>query len=147
LSEYASSSIDPPRPNVILILADESRADALSCFGNPVCRTPHLDALAASGTQFNQCMITCPTCTPSRASILSGCFPSAIRSRMVGCVTPDDPRLLPRVLGKAGFDTVSIGKIHLSPCYTNSLNMWHAVSICPTAVFKCHVHPFPNGIL
>lgn len=103
------------QPNILLILADELRADALGCFGNPICRTPHLDSLAASGAQFEQCMITQPTCTPSRASILTGCYPSAIRSRMVGCVTPQDERFLPRVMKKSGYRTVSIGKIHLIP--------------------------------
>lgn len=60
-------------------------------------------------------MVTQPTCTPSRASILTGCFPSALRSRMVGCVTPDDPRFLPRVMAENGYHTASIGKIHLVP--------------------------------
>ncbi len=102
-------------PNILLILADGLRADALGCYGNAICRTPNLDRLAAQGTCFEQCMITQPTCTPSRASILTGCFPSALRSRMVGCETPDDPRFLPRVLSSAGYRTASIGKIHLGP--------------------------------
>ncbi len=104
-----------PKPNILLILADELRADALGCYGNPICRTPNLDQLAPEGACFEQCMITQPTCTPSRASILTGCFPSALRSRMVGCETPDDPRFLPRVLSATGYRTASIGKIHLVP--------------------------------
>jgi len=60
-------------------------------------------------------MVTQPTCTPSRASILTGCYPSALRTRMVGCRTPDDPRMLPRILGQNGYRTASIGKIHLAP--------------------------------
>ncbi len=101
------------QPNILLIFADELRADALGCYGNTICHTPNLDALAERGTRFNQCMVTQPTCTPSRASVLSGCYPAAMRSRMVGCQTPDDPRFLPHVLGAAGYRTVSIGKIHL----------------------------------
>lgn len=103
------------RPNVALIFADELRADALGCYGSTVCQTPNLDRLAAESAQFLQCMVTQPTCTPSRASVLTGCFPSALRSRMVGCHTPDDPRFLPRVLGRAGYHTASIGKIHMVP--------------------------------
>ena len=53
----------PERPNIKLIWVDEMRADALSCFGNEVCRTPNIDALAASGTTFTQCMVTQPTCS------------------------------------------------------------------------------------
>jgi arylsulfatase A-like enzyme len=101
--------------NIILVFADELRADMLGCFGNDICRTPSLDRLAEEGTVLTQCMVTQPTCTPSRASILSGCFPSALRCRMVGCVTPDDPRLLPRVLSESGYHTASIGKVHLVP--------------------------------
>ena len=85
----------------------------MGCAGNPLVQTPTLDRLAAQGARFEQAMITQSTCTPSRASILTGCYPSAIRCRMVGCETPDDPRFLPRVLGAAGFHTASIGKIHL----------------------------------
>ncbi|HHT27488.1 MAG TPA: sulfatase-like hydrolase/transferase [Firmicutes bacterium] len=104
-----------PGCNILLIVADQLRADALGCYGNQICRTPHLDNLAASGAQLTDCMVTQPTCTPSRASILSGCYPSTLRSRMVGCTTPDDPRFLPRLLSNAGYRTASIGKIHLAP--------------------------------
>ena len=102
-------------PNILLIIADELRADALSSYGNPICATPHLDRLAASGTRFADCVVTQPTCTPSRASLLTGCFPSVLKSRMVGCHTPDDPRFLGHVLQAAGYRNVSIGKIHLRP--------------------------------
>ena len=103
------------RPNIIMILCDELRADALGCFGNPIVQTPHIDRLAAEGTRFSQCFVTQPTCTPSRASILTGCYPSALRTRMVGCYTPDDGRFLPRVLSGSGYRTASIGKLHLVP--------------------------------
>lgn len=91
------------------------RADALSCFGSTTIHTPNLDRLAHGGVRMNQCMIPQPTCTPCRASLLTGCYPSAVRSRMVGCRTPDDGRFLPRVLRSAGYRTASIGKIHLIP--------------------------------
>lgn len=102
-------------PSIIMILCDELRADALGCYGNSIVDTPNIDRLAIMGTRFDQCMVTQPTCTPSRASILTGCYPSALRSRMVGCYTPDDPRFLPRVLSENGYRTASIGKLHLVP--------------------------------
>ncbi len=105
----------PEQPNIILILCDELRADALGCYGNPIVKTPNIDRLAAEGTRFSQCFVTQPTCTPSRASILTGCYPSALRTRMVGCYTPDDPRFLPRVLSGGAYRTASIGKLHLVP--------------------------------
>lgn len=107
------------RPNVLLILVDEMRADALGCFGGASVGgqaiTPNLDRLAAQGTRFASCYVPQPTCTPCRAALLTGCYPSALRSRMVGCHTPNDPRFLPRVLGEAGYRTASVGKIHLVP--------------------------------
>lgn len=103
------------KPNILLILCDELRADALGCFGNDIVQTPNIDRLASQGSVFEQCMVTQPTCTPSRASILTGCYPSALRSRMVGCYTPQDPRFLPQVLAEHGYRTASIVKIHLVP--------------------------------
>ena len=103
------------RPNILLVLADELRADVLGCYGSPVPATPALDRLAAEGARFADCVVTQPTCTPSRASILTGAYPSALKSRMVGCFTPDDPRFLGYQLGASGYHTLSIGKIHLVP--------------------------------
>nr|MDA3963070.1 sulfatase-like hydrolase/transferase [Planctomycetota bacterium] len=101
-------------PDLVLICADQLRADHLSCYGGHV-PTPHLDALAARGVRFADCHVPSPTCTPCRASFLSGCFPAAVRARMVGCVVGDDPRFLPHVLHAAGYHTASIGKIHFAP--------------------------------
>ncbi|MBT3274963.1 MAG: sulfatase-like hydrolase/transferase [Spirochaetales bacterium] len=101
--------------NVILIFTDELRADALGCFGNAVVQTPNIDRLSAEGVTYRDCMVTQATCTPSRASILTGVYPSALKSRMVGCNTPDDERFLPRVFRNTGYHTASIGKIHLVP--------------------------------
>lgn len=103
------------KPNIILILADQLRADALGCYGNRLVRTPNLDRLAAEGAVFEQCMTASPTCTPSRASILTGRYPSAARTRMVGSVLPGDERTLPQLLRSEGYRTASIGKIHLVP--------------------------------
>jgi arylsulfatase len=102
-------------PNILLIVCDELRADALGCMGNRIVQTPNIDRLAHQGVLFSQCMVTQPTCTPSRASILTGLYPSALRSRMVGCRTPDDARFAPRMFGAQGYRTASIGKIHLVP--------------------------------
>ena len=103
------------KKNIVLIFCDELRADALGCFDNDIVQTPNIDRLAREGTIFKQCMVTQPTCTPCRASILTGLYPSALRSRMVGCQTPDDPRFLPRVFSSHGYHTASIGKIHMAP--------------------------------
>lgn len=59
-------------PNVLFIMTDQHRFDALSAAGNPVVRTPNLDRLAAGGTLFTEAVCSTPLCGPSRASLLSG---------------------------------------------------------------------------
>src|SRR5688572_33007260 len=68
----AASADASARPNIVLIVADDHGLDALGCYGNPVIKTPHLDALAADGTRFTAAFCTTASCSPSRSVILSG---------------------------------------------------------------------------
>ncbi len=63
------------RPNILLIMTDQLRSDALGCYGNPICRTPNLDRFAETGMRFDQAFTTCPVCSPSRTSIMTGVYP------------------------------------------------------------------------
>jgi choline-sulfatase len=58
--------------NLVFILSDQHRRDMLGCYGNPVVRTPNLDALAARGARFNAAYTNCPICVPARASLATG---------------------------------------------------------------------------
>lgn len=60
------------RPNVLWIMADQLRFDYLSCYGHPHLHTPHIDALAARGVQFNNAYVQSPVCGPSRMSAYTG---------------------------------------------------------------------------
>ncbi len=62
-------------PNVVFIMCDQMRGDAMSFMGSPVARTPNLDKLAASGISFDNYFSNCPVCTPARKSIFSGRYP------------------------------------------------------------------------
>jgi len=62
----------PPPVNLLFIITDQQRWDALSCAGNRVLRTPNLDRLAADGVRFERAYSHCPVCVPARASILTG---------------------------------------------------------------------------
>ena len=62
------------RPNVLFILTDDQRYDALSCMGHPYLKTPHIDGLANEGLLFKNHFCTTSLCSPSRASILSGLY-------------------------------------------------------------------------
>ena len=58
--------------NLLFILSDQHRRDALGCYGHEAVRTPHLDALAARGTRFSSAYTNCPICVPVRASLATG---------------------------------------------------------------------------
>ncbi|HVX43144.1 MAG TPA: sulfatase-like hydrolase/transferase, partial [Mycobacteriales bacterium] len=56
--------------NILLVMTDQHRVDTLGCYGAPVCRTPVLDGLAASGSRFTNAFTVSAICTPTRASLL-----------------------------------------------------------------------------
>src|SRR5215471_15285432 len=64
------------RPDVLLIMPDQMRGDCLTARGHPVVHTPNLDKLAAEGALFRRAYATCPSCIPSRRSLLTGLFPA-----------------------------------------------------------------------
>ena len=69
---WESPAEQPRRMNVVVLLGDDWRWDTLGCAGNPVVKTPHLDALAADGVRFTQCRVTTSICCVSRATLLTG---------------------------------------------------------------------------
>ena len=65
----------PKKYNVLFIISDDLTSTALSCYGNTVCKTPNIDALAAKGTRFTRAYCQGTYCGPSRASFMSGYYP------------------------------------------------------------------------
>ena len=59
----------PSKPNVLLVMADQHRADCMGCSGNAACYTPHMDRLAREGARFTNMYSTTPTCTPARTAL------------------------------------------------------------------------------
>ncbi len=72
--------------NVLFIISDDLTATALSCYGNKVCQTPNIDAIASKGTRFTRAYCQATYCGPSRASFMSGYYPHA--SKAFGYVSP-----------------------------------------------------------
>ena len=68
----------PDKPNVILIFADDQGYGDLSCFGSKTIKTPHIDRIAKEGRKFTSFMVASPVCTPSRAALMTGCYPKRV---------------------------------------------------------------------
>ena len=100
------------RPNILLVTTDQQRTDSLSCYGSTFTDTPHLDRLAQQGVRFDRAYCTNPVCTPSRASIFTGLYPSRHGAWNVGVNVPEQP-LLSHRLAEVGYTTGYVGKAHL----------------------------------
>ena len=102
-----------PRPNVLVILTDDQRWDAMSCAGHPLLKTPNMDRLAAEGARFANMFVTTSLCSPSRASFLSGLY--AHRHGVLNNFTeyPDSLPSYPKRLREAGYETAYFGKWHM----------------------------------
>ena len=101
------------RPNVLFVLCDDLRQDALGCYGSKHVRTPNIDALAAQGVRFQNSFCTTSLCSPSRASILTGLY--AHRHGVRDNFTELPPRLThwPARLKSEGYSTAYLGKWHM----------------------------------
>ena len=102
------------RPNILLIMTDEQRWDALGGVQNSPVDTPYLEELRTSGVDFASAYSACPVCVPARRTIMSGKTPyhhGVLMNAHVGL----DAETLPEVLKKNGYQTHLCGKLHLYP--------------------------------
>ncbi len=106
------------RPNVLWICTDQQRYDTIGALGNPAVSTPNIDGLVESGVAFTHAYCQSPICTPSRASFLTGQYPSTLHVNGNGNrFFPAAAQLVTRVLADAGYDCGLIGKFHLASAY------------------------------
>ncbi|MEO0731403.1 MAG: sulfatase-like hydrolase/transferase, partial [Bacteroidota bacterium] len=105
-------SAQQERPNILCMLTDDQRFDALGHAGNELARTPEMDRLAATGTYFPNAMVTTPICAASRATLLSGLHERTHRFNFqTGSLREEYmTHAYPRVLREAGYRTAFYGK-------------------------------------
>ena len=114
----------PPKPNFVLIFVDNLGNGDLGCFGSKLHRTPNIDRMAAEGTKFTSFYVASGVCTPSRAALMTGCYPRRVNLHVSGGNTqvlraidskglnPDETTVA-EVLKQAGYATGIFGKWHL----------------------------------
>ena len=103
------------RPNLVLIIADDLGAADSGPYGAKGVRTPHLDRLAREGMRFTRAFNTCSSCSPSRASIITGRYPHSTGAEMLHQPLPREQVTFVEKLKAAGYWTAAAGKWHLGP--------------------------------
>ena len=101
------------RPNIVLIIADDLAWDDSGPYGNDRVRTPNLDKLAAEGMKFTRAILTASSCSPSRASIITGRYPHRTGAEELHWPVPAKQVTFVEKLREAGYWTAAAGKWHL----------------------------------
>ncbi|WP_216853311.1 arylsulfatase [Phytoactinopolyspora halotolerans] len=126
----------PEPPNIVLIMADQWRGDALGAAGHPVVQTPFLDQLASRGVRFSRAYSASPTCIPARASLHTGM--SAASHGRVGYqdhVPWNYQVTLAGELTRAGYQTQAVGKMHVYP-ERSQLGFQNVILHSPTGIVR-----------
>jgi len=105
------------KTNILVITSDQQRFDFLGKI-NPAIETPNLDRLANEGILCTSAYTPSPTCTPARASLLTGQYPSKHGAYTIGTKLDESYPTLPGLLSTHGYATALIGKAHFQPCLT-----------------------------
>ncbi len=103
------------RPNILMIVADQLRADCVGAYGSRVVKTPNIDRIAAEGVMFTNAYTSVPSCTPARSALLTGLAPW--HHGMLGMVRMATRYSVekPRTLASSGYYTTVVGKNHFYP--------------------------------
>ncbi|GBQ29191.1 arylsulfatase A [Gluconacetobacter sacchari DSM 12717] len=100
------------RPDILILMADQLKAGALSAYGGTVAKTPHLDALARRGVVFENAYCNFPLCAPSRSTFMSGRLASRIGAYDNAAEFPSQTPTFAHHLRLAGYETILTGKMH-----------------------------------
>jgi arylsulfatase A-like enzyme len=103
------------RPNFVIFMTDDQRADAMSCADNKILKTPNMDRIAKEGMRFRNAFVTNSLCAPSRATVLTGQYSHShgVIDNKNRQISPDSP-FFPDLLRRSGYQVVFCGKSHVS---------------------------------
>ena len=101
------------KPNLIVFLPDQQRADTLAAYGNGKCHAPNLNKLGAQSVVFDRCYVTHPVCTPSRSSLITGTWAFTNGCTHNNMALAPQWKTWPQMLGDADYRTAYMGKWHL----------------------------------
>lgn len=127
----AAEQAPTPRPNVIVIVVDDLRWDEFAAAGHPYIETPHIDRLAQEGAMFTNAFHAVPLCSPNRASLLTGQYPS--RHGIIDNVARNQAshrlETFPQALQASGYETGFLGKWHMGndPTPRAGFDYWAAI--------------------
>ncbi|MEL7186327.1 MAG: sulfatase-like hydrolase/transferase [Pseudomonadota bacterium] len=122
----SASSEDKAQPNVILLMADDMGWAQTGYYGHPVMKTPNLDAMAANGLRMDRFYAGAPSCTPTRASVLTGRTNDRTGAFRVGQSINKQEKMLSTAFRDAGYATAHFGKWHLN---FNGVGMDHPMPL------------------
>ena len=101
------------KPNVVYILTDQWRGSALGYAGDPNVKTPNLDKFAKESVNFTNAVSVTPVCTPHRAALLTGRFPTTTGMFLNDLYLPSEELCMAEIFKEAGYNTGYLGKWHL----------------------------------
>ena len=119
MSNKQASAQTSEKPNFVIIFADDQGYGDLGCFGSTKIKTPHIDQMANEGRRFTNFMVASPVCTPSRAALLTGCYPKRVGMHQHVLFPSSTKGLNPSEhtiadhLKSQGYATACFGKWHL----------------------------------
>ena len=142
------------KPNVLLILIDDMGYKDLACYGSSFYETPNIDELSADGAMFTNAYASCPVCSPSRASLLTGKYPARIgvtdwigghaKGKLIDAPYIDHLPLeednIAKVLKRNGYSTFHVGKWHLGKSEYHPQHQGFDVNVA-----GCHIGMPWNG--
>jgi arylsulfatase A-like enzyme len=102
------------KPNVILVMADDMGWAQTGYYGYPLMKTPNLDAMARNGLRMDRFYAGAPSCTPTRASVLTGRTNDRTGAFRVGHSINKQEKMLSTAFREAGYATAHFGKWHLN---------------------------------